>query len=391
METDVRATVVSSRIPALDWMRGVVVILMMIDHASSSFNSHRLIIDGAAFYEAGMTISISQFAIRWITHLCAPTFVFLAGTALALSTDKQQRQGVFEREIDLSLGVRGVLLVLFEVLWIQWWWGGSQGVILQVFFALGVGFLLMIPLRRCKVTVLFLLSVSLILFTEALGNFSGSKRSLAVFFLQPKAFEIAGIKFLLIYPILPWLAVMILGWTFGSSLLWQQKEAVRGSLHSEGEKGGTPERGLIVWGVFAIIAAAIVRYQNGYGNEHLLRENDSLVQWFILSKYPPSFSYLAAQLGILGVLLGTLFSIQRSLLKEPSERNPLLVFGQTALFFYLLHLPLLKMSAMLFGFSKKCEIPGTLLASGGALLVLYPLCRWYRSLKRKRKGVLRYI
>ena len=77
----------AARLPALDWLRGIVMILMTVDHASGAFNAGRLMSDSAGMYHPGMPLPAAQFFTRWITHLCAPTFVFLAGAALALSVE----------------------------------------------------------------------------------------------------------------------------------------------------------------------------------------------------------------------------------------------------------------------------------------------------------------
>ena len=74
----------SLRLAALDWLRGLVMVLMTVDHASGTFNAGRLMTDSLALYQSGMPLPASQFFTRWITHLCAPVFVLLAGTAAYL-------------------------------------------------------------------------------------------------------------------------------------------------------------------------------------------------------------------------------------------------------------------------------------------------------------------
>ena len=73
------------RLPALDWMRGIVRVLMATDHASEAFNANRTITDSVLMYNWEQALDALEFAYRWISHLCAPTFLFLAGAALALS------------------------------------------------------------------------------------------------------------------------------------------------------------------------------------------------------------------------------------------------------------------------------------------------------------------
>jgi uncharacterized membrane protein len=77
----------SARIASIDWMRGVVMLLMVVDHASMAFNGEHLSSDSIGMYRAGQPLPELAFLSRWLTHICAPTFVFLAGTALALSVE----------------------------------------------------------------------------------------------------------------------------------------------------------------------------------------------------------------------------------------------------------------------------------------------------------------
>jgi uncharacterized membrane protein len=81
--------IVSERVAALDWMRGLVMVLMSLDHASEMFNAGRVVTDAVFIYKPGTPLPVAQFLVRWITHLCAPTFVFLAGTSLALSVERR--------------------------------------------------------------------------------------------------------------------------------------------------------------------------------------------------------------------------------------------------------------------------------------------------------------
>ena len=84
------------RLAAIDAMRGIVMVLMTIDHASHAFNADRYAADSFMWYQAGAEIPAAQFFTRWVTHLCAPTFLFLAGFGLALSVARRLSRGVQE-------------------------------------------------------------------------------------------------------------------------------------------------------------------------------------------------------------------------------------------------------------------------------------------------------
>ena len=88
-----QAQVQSRRIASIDWMRGFVMILMLIDHVSMAYNRNHMSSDSAALYVSGTILPEMAFFFRWISHLCAPVFVFLAGTALAISVERKIAKG----------------------------------------------------------------------------------------------------------------------------------------------------------------------------------------------------------------------------------------------------------------------------------------------------------
>src|SRR6478735_10597259 len=105
----------SKRIAAIDWMRGFVMILMIFDHASMSFDRNHLDHDSALYADAMlMVLPAGEFFTRWMTHICAPTFVFLAGTALALSVERRVGRGDNAWSIDKNIIIRGIIIALID-------------------------------------------------------------------------------------------------------------------------------------------------------------------------------------------------------------------------------------------------------------------------------------
>jgi len=113
----------SKRIAAIDWMRGLVMILMAIDHASLMWNGGRVASDsaylldpesGGPLWIAGSPLDTFQFYTRWITHICAPTFLFLSGTSLAMSFEKRRANGMPEFDLDKHLLIRAVVILACE-------------------------------------------------------------------------------------------------------------------------------------------------------------------------------------------------------------------------------------------------------------------------------------
>jgi uncharacterized membrane protein len=171
---------------------------------------------------------------------------------------------------------------------------------------------------------------------------------------------------------------MLLGWAWGRSLL--DKPA----------PDTIQARRLAAAGVALLAVFGVVRGLNGYGNMALLREDGSLLQWLHVSKYPPSISYITLELGLMCLALSALFALLRRF--APSPRNVLVVLGQTPMFFYLLHFPLLAGTAHLLGVDHRLGLAATYAGALGAVVVLYPACRAYRGYKATHKnGWARFI
>ena len=373
----------AQRLPAIDWMRGLVMILMTIDHASDAFNAHHLMTDAVFMYPPGTALPIDLFLSRWITHLCAPTFVFLAGAALSMSVEKQVTRGVPAGTIDRFIITRGLILIALEPLWMSWMFAPAPGmVLLQVLFAIGASLICMALLRRLPTRVLLIAALVLFASTEAIGRLvvagsGGHPHMLGGILVTAGFFPplIVG------YPVLPWLTIMMFGWWFGRWVPRADPLVV--------------ERGVLVCGLLSLGLYAIVRGANGYGNMGLLRGDGSLVQWLHVSKYPPSLTYTSLELGLMALFLSGFFRLQRTSAAqghEPEWTKPLLVFGQTAFFFYVLHAHLLKLAAWALGVLHKGGLRETYVAWVCALVVLYPLCVLYGRYKRAHPtGWTRYL
>jgi uncharacterized membrane protein len=353
-------------------MRGLVMVLMTLDHSSEAFNKGRLFTD--AVFLPQPPLEAAQFLTRWVTHLCAPTFVFLAGTSLALSVSRRKGDG---ESIDGFIVKRGLFIAALDPLWMSWIFldaPPTKQVLFQVLYAIGMSFVAMAALRRLPNAVIGGLGLALALGHEALaGVWSGTLASLLV---RGGPIAIAGGAVTLIcgYPLLPWLAIMMMGWAFGGYL----------------QSGKDPRRALLVGGVVALAAFVVVRGTNGFGNDGLLRRDGSLLEWLHVSKYPPAIAYDGLELGIMALLLAAFFSIPAG--SEPAVLRPLRLFGQTAFFYYLLHAHLLIGVAHATGAYHEHGLGLAYLATVVVAAALHPLCRAYLSLKRRHpQSVLRYV
>jgi len=359
------------RIAPIDRMRGLVMVLMTSDHAAHVFYRDFMMRDTAFWGRYDAPLPAVPFLHRWLSHLCAPTFVFLAGTALALSMARRRAQHALAGT-DRDLLLRGALLIGLDLTLISALWGGAVGgrFMLQVLFAIGSAFLLMIPLRRLPTASLVALGLAILVGHEALvslGRVADAGPSAATALVVSGG--VAG-PALVLYPVLPWLAFLLLGHGFGSRVA----------------RGADPVPVLVAGAAFGLAAWALVRAADGYGNLFMTGVHDGPLRWLQVSKYPPSIAFAGLELGLMAGVLALLFVAAR---RTPSggDRGVLLVLGQTALFYYVLHVSLLEgAGALLRVWFGADAVPGglgrTWLAVALTVAVLYPACLAFRAFKR---------
>ena len=366
------------RLLAVDLMRGLVMVLMAVDHSSDAFNAGRLFTDSAQLYHPERPLPTLQFLVRWMTHLCAPTFLLLAGVGLAFTVRKELARGKSQLSVDRYLLTRGLLIAAFE-LWISYFVMPKGSLLFQVLYAIGTSYILMIPLRRCSTAVTFALSLGSLATLELCVNLLSAHFGAHVPLWVTLLFLPGDPAPLVVgYPTLHWLALMLLGWSLGNTLIAKPQSAKQLS------------RKLALIGCSSLLCFIAIRGWNGYGNMGLLRRDGSLVQWLHVSKYPPSLSYVTLELGLCFLCLSGWFAW--SALHPPKPTNVFLVLGQTPLFFYLLHFPLLVSSAHWLRIESKLGLGATLLGAAVVVGALYPACRAYRSYKGAHKRSLaRYI
>jgi uncharacterized membrane protein len=378
------------RVDSIDFVRGAVMILMALDHVRDFF-SDRLYLDPTD----PQTSTPSIFLTRWVTHFCAPTFIFLAGTAAYLAGTR----GKSTSELSWFLLTRGLWLAMLEVtvnraLWMFNYDLHHHGA--GVFWAIGwsmVALSGLVYLPTAFVTAFGILMIALHnLLDGVTADQVGLPRWLWTILHSPGEAPIGyGFTFGTGYCLVPWIGVMAVGYGFGR--LFQLDPPPR-------------RRRFFQLGVAITLGFIILRAANVYGDPRPWAEQSSAL-WTFLSflnctKYPPSLSYLGMTLGpailALAVFDGPLGRSAR----------PVVTFGRVPLFFYLLHIPLIHGGAAIcdyvrFGWSPLAtggpwEVrPETVPASYGVslpvvyaiwvcvLLILYPPCRWFAKVKRRRR------
>jgi uncharacterized membrane protein len=238
-----------------------------------------------------------------------------------------------------------------------------------VLFAIGLAMICMAALRHLPSWALVGLGAGWL----ALGEFPtswawrppGSASPLAAFTMATYGSDAMIIK----YPLLPWLAMMVLGWVFGRHM----------TRFAAGKSRISPKTVLCGSGAAALAVFVFVRVNQGYGDMFLHRTDNSWQQWLHVSKYPPSLSFSSLELGLLCLCLAGLMVLEPII--GVRQNGVLLVFGQTAMFFYLVHRLVLEVPATYFGLRGAGNLATTYLVSFALLVLLYPACLWFRTAK----------
>jgi uncharacterized membrane protein len=312
-----------SRNVGLDAARGLIVALMALDHVRVFFSE-------AIFDPVDLTQTTpGYFATRWITHLCAPGFFFIAGLSSSLLEARVGKRALSVFLLQRGLWLMALEILLFGLAWSfnpGWWWFG-------VIWGLGLAMFTMAGLIHAPRAVLFTAALLFTLlhntFWSTWTNLSPSVDAL-LYSGGTISAPVIGAR-LVLYPLLPWLCLMALGYSGGRWLV--------------NEKSLQPRRTLIA-GSLAVIGFVITRTL-GYGQPSLSADGvppgaSQALTFFNVEKYPPSLQF---SLVTVGVLLLLLWAAQRWQLGQGRWLSPLVVFGRVPFFFYLLHLYLIHAAA----------------------------------------------
>ena len=380
------------RLESIDLLRGLVMVLMALDHARDFFSNVKF--DPLDLTQTNPVL----FLTRWVTHFCAPNFIFLAGVAAFLTRSR----GKTTRELSWFLFSRGLWLAFLEVTWVRclgWEFNfdyhhGAVGVL----WAIGWGMVLLSALIWLPAGVVGILGVLIIFLhnltdgiaPDAFGKLDWLWKVLHV----PAGVEPAkGYHWWLGYPLGPWLGVLAAGYGFGKTFLID---------------ASSRQRWLRILGLSLIALFVVIRGINGYGDPHPWQPQSNwlltLFSFINVHKYPPSLDFLLITLGPALLLLSNFDK------GAPRWLRPLLVFGRVPLFYYLLHLPLLHGLAVVVAWIRHgrvgwmftspfaprtpettpppdagFDLPIIYLVWVLSVLALYPICRWFADYKARRK------
>ena len=366
----------TSRYAAVDALRGFIMIVMAIDHASAFIARQH----ASEFWAGAMSAytSVLPFLTRWITHLCAPGFFFLMGAGIYWSASRRQESAV--RRTVARGGVLFLCGVLLEspLIFLQNQLkpatvslnivtapppidGSELRWALLVLAGLGMVMIACGLLLRLRPWAWLVVSGLCVVATHALLPASGKPGPLwSVVLLTPGLSQ----HLFVLYPLIPWLAIAAAGMYFG---YWWRSDP-----------DGARRRVWLV-GLALLVAAVALRAAGGWGNIRLPRDG-SWIEFLNNVKYPPSLVYWTMSIGLNLLILALLLKAPA---KVKSDGSPLTVFGQTPLFFYVAHFYLLLAIAFLF-FREPSSMGTMYMVWAIVLVLLYPVCGMYRRFKLSR-------
>lgn len=346
------------------------------------------------------------FFTRWITHFCAPIFVFLAGTSVYLMCQRKSK-----KEVSLFLIKRGFWLVFVEVIIITFGWTFNpffNVIILQVIWTIGVSMILLGLLVLLPYRVIFAIGLLIVAGHNLMGDpsiSSGLKGSLFADLLYFSNFSVHALDqnhlFIIVYAFLPWTGVMLLGYCFGK-------------LYQPGVDAVSRRKILLRIGTGLILLFIILRFINLYGDPvpWAIQSRGSIytfLSFLNLNKYPPSLLFLCMTIGPGILLLALIEKVKNGFTKIMN------VYGRVPMFYYILHFYLIHIIVVIVfywqGFGAKDIVPaglpfyfkpnglgfgllGVYVVWFLVVVLLYPICKKYDRYKTahaKEKWWLSYI
>jgi uncharacterized membrane protein len=381
------ATRLNQRLLSIDALRGLVILFMLLDHVRETFLLHRQVADPMGIE----TTEPALFFSRTLAHLCAPVFVLLTGLSAYLYGEKHQGKS----DVSTFLFKRGLFLVVLEFTLVNFAWTFQlppSVIYMQVIWAIGVSMIALGILVWLPRPVLFVVGALIVAGHNLLDGLHfpvSSSLHVPWAILHDRGWiEVSEqLRLRTSYPVLPWVGVIALGYCIGP---WFAGAACVNSR----------QRKLLVAGSGVLLGFFALRLANGYGEAQWVAYEgtiQTLMSFFNITKYPPSLLFLALTLGV-GLLL--LLGFERA--QQRKWINTLAVFGAAPMFFYLLHLYVLKVLYLIsvaafglnqgnyFGFDSIWAVWVTALILAASL---YLPVRGFAAFKARRRdiGWLKYF
>lgn len=373
----------AKRLVAIDVLRGLVMVIMALDHVRDLWSL-------MPFRAEDVTqTSPMWFFTRWITHLCAPIFVFLSGVSIFLYA----RQADDLKSVSKYLLTRGLWLVFLEVTLLSFSLQfGYNLTLLAVIWAIGCSMILMSALIWVPRSYLIAITAIVLAGHNLIPTFQPQTASEVVLGMlrnSPFIFQIGPLPVLVSYSIVPWSAVMLFGYLIGQWFTRPERE----------------QRSLfLLGGVVLLILFFLLRGINIYGDPAPWAPQTrgfvyTVLSFFNVSKYPPSLMFVCMTLG-LGMMLIALFTSVHNKFTKALE-----VYGRVPLFYYAVHMPLIVAGAYVWTYLAFGKVTNLAFANSSqfpegyepsiartyvvwicVVALLYLPCKWYGDYKRKRSN-----
>ena len=388
-------TIAKTRIESIDLLKGVVMVIMALDHVRDYFHYSAFMFNPADPTQSTLPI----FFTRWITHFCAPAFSFLAGLSAFMVGKRKSKS-----ELSVFLIKRGIWLIFIELTIVCFGWYFDlqfRTLGLLVIWSLGISMIILAALIYLPRNYILLISLLLICFHNLLDNVHFPGNVLWSVVHEQMIYKFSGNKILLIgYPIVPWFTVMALGYYFGS-------------LYDKSFDNSKRKKLLNSIGIIAVAIFVVLRLANLYGDPKQFKEfgsfSQNLISFLNPNKYPPSLLYLLMTLGAAFLFLANTEKLKGRIV------NFFCTFGRVPFFYYILHIYIIHIIAMIMaqisGWGWKKMILSTFIAFEpnmkgygyslwivyviwiSVILLLYPLCKKFDKYKQahKEKWWLSYL
>ena len=378
----------SQRLQAIDALRGLVILIMMVDHVRETFYLQHQVPDPMLI--PGTETSL--FFIRILAHLCAPVFIVLTGLSAYLYQAKNNSLAM-TREFLIK---RGLFLIFLELVVINFAWTGKfppDVIYLQVIWAIGLSMLALAALIGLPKKLLWVISIVIIFGHNVLDQVSFENVPFIQnlwFILHERGWIEFGnlIRIRTSYPVLPWIGVITLGYCIGSSVF------------ASSQQNQSRNTKLLIFGFSSIALFLLLRAINVYGDHAwtvMPTWTETFMSFMNLTKYPPSLFFILWNVGVGLVLLVCLQKIET----KPWVK-PLIVFGSVPMFFYIVHLYVLKALYLLvvaffgknhgdyFGVDSVSTLWWIAIILS---IILYPLMVKFSDYKHKNKhiAILKYL
>ncbi|ALD03141.1 DUF1624 domain-containing protein [Acinetobacter albensis] len=378
----------SQRLQAIDALRGLVILIMMVDHVRETFYLHHQVPDPMLI--SGTDESL--FFSRILAHLCAPVFVVLTGLSAYLYQAKNNSIAMTR----MFLLKRGLFLIFLELIVINFAWTGQfppDVIYLQVIWAIGLSMVVLAGLIGFSQPLLWVISLSIIFGHNLLDQVSFQHLPIVQniwFILHERGWIELGehIRFRTSYPLLPWIGVITLGYCIGYTVFNSAQDIAKRN------------KILMGFGLSSICLFFILRTMNVYGDQAwsmMPTSLETIMSFMNLTKYPPSLLFILWNVG-LGLIL--LVFIQK--VENKNWIKPLIIFGSVPMFFYIVHLYVLKALYLLaievFGkthgeYFGVDHVSSLWLISIMLSILLYPLMLKFSDFKHRNKHIriLKYL